>query len=85
MYPFAGLVNEVPSTTPRLLINKQSVGAWSLLDDRDASEEEKRSNYRDVQVLGTCDEGVWHLVRELGWEDDLSRLAQGSSSSSSSS
>jgi len=79
VYPFAGLVNEVSSTTPRLLLNKESAGVWTLLSN---SEEEQTNNYRDVQVLGSCNAGIWELTHELGWEEELTHLMRPHVSSS---
>jgi NAD-dependent SIR2 family protein deacetylase/ankyrin repeat protein len=85
VYPFAGLVGDVSPLTPRLLFNRNSVGVWknSCRDDDDSGGEKKKTNnnndevvgnYRDVQVLGECDEGVWQLVDLLGWRDELKQL-----------
>jgi len=100
VYPFAGLANEVSPTTPRLLFNRDSVGAWrtneinsssSTSKGEEGEKEEgsgglqedefilpttKVGNYRDVQVLGDCDDGVLQLARLLGWEEELILLAK---------
>jgi len=60
VYPVAGIVNRVSSLTPRLLINKEPVGAW-----RDS--ESNPENFRDVMWQGDCDAGAEELVRLLGW------------------
>ena len=39
-----------------------------------ASEATPPSNYRDVTVLGDCDEGVDRLAELLGWRDELDEL-----------
>jgi len=84
VYPFAGLANEVSPLTPRLLLNRDSVGAFRAIPSATGGEGEKEAkvnvqesvgNYRDVQVLGDCDQGVLQLCRELGWEEDLMKLA----------
>ena len=108
MYPFAGLANEVSPITPRLLLNRDSVGAWRTneinsssptskgegeKEEKEEEEEEtegngglqedefilptaKVGNYRDVQMLGDCDDGVLQLARLLGWEEELILLAK---------
>jgi NAD-dependent SIR2 family protein deacetylase len=71
VYPFAGLVNEVKESIPRLLINRDPVGPF-----RPYSEDEnaRKFNYRDVSLLGDCDQGVLELIKLLGWEDDFQKL-----------
>jgi NAD-dependent SIR2 family protein deacetylase len=83
VYPFAGLVNEVPPTTPRLLINKTSVGVWTMLHDSSQYTEQgvpppSAEPYRDVQVLGSCDAGIWQLASALGWDKELAGLMHAS-------
>lgn len=63
VYPFAALVNDVHEAVPRVLFNKEAVGPF-----RNHTNPE---NYRDVAVLGDCDEGVLQLVKLLGWENEL--------------
>jgi NAD-dependent SIR2 family protein deacetylase len=74
VYPFAGLVNEVSATTPRLLINKESAGVFR----RVTGEEDAPAigNYRDVVFLGESDQGVAKLAELLNWEEDLKLLSE---------
>ncbi|KAK2075109.1 hypothetical protein P8C59_009262 [Phyllachora maydis] len=58
VFPFAGLPDDVPAKTPRVLFNLDKVG--SLGSRRD-----------DVLVLGECDEGVRELADALGWREEL--------------
>jgi len=71
VFPFAGLVNEVGTKTPRLLINRDSVGAF-----RRVTGEESPPAYgifRDVVCLGDSDDGVKKLAALLGWTDELNK------------
>jgi hypothetical protein len=61
--PFASLIDEVPETVPRLLINKEMAGVHKSKD----------SGF-DVFYSGVCDEGIVKLAQLLGWEKDLDRL-----------
>jgi len=61
VYPFAGLVNQVPLLTPRLLINRELVGPFRV------SEVEHQNAYRDVSFVGACDDGASVLMRALRW------------------
>jgi NAD+-dependent protein deacetylase sirtuin 2 len=66
VYPFASLVSMVSLLTPRLLINKNKVGAFAKVDSP--------INYRDVAYDGDCDEGVRALVDALGWTEELNAI-----------
>lgn len=79
VYPFAALVNDVSSITPRLLINRDEVGPFkgravnkpssgAELTEEEQREEEERKGGRDIAWLGECDEGVQQFVNLLGWE-----------------
>jgi len=61
VHPFASLAGMVESTCPRVLINLEHVGDFGARAD-------------DVILLGSCDEVVRNLCKELGWEDDLVQL-----------
>ena len=69
LQPFASLIDHVPDTCPRLLINmeKSGTGAGGLMFDKGA-------NYRDVALLGDCDSGCTKLAGKLGWAQDLDDL-----------
>eukprot|EP00727_Mastigamoeba_balamuthi_P011502 m51a1_g6975 putative nad-dependent protein deacetylase sirtuin-2 (505) ;mRNA; r:114231-116089 len=71
VYPFAALVNDVPESTPRVLFNREAVGPWR-------SGLCCATGFRDVCVLGECDDGVRRLAELLGWSSELSEAASGS-------
>lgn len=64
VYPFAGLVDEVSRSTPRILINRDIVGPFVR--------RKKRPN--DVVVKGDIVESVRHLVQLLGWTESIEFL-----------
>ncbi|XP_039267716.2 NAD-dependent protein deacetylase sirtuin-2-like [Styela clava] len=77
--PFASLVDSVPDTTPRLLINREKSGSEDVMlmmifgggmrfDDED--------NYRDVFWEGNCDDGCRALCSLLGWLKELDELVE---------
>ena len=35
---------------------------------------DKPGNYRDVAILGTCDDGCHSLVEKLGWKEEFQVL-----------
>eukprot|EP01126_Amoeba_proteus_P053852 TRINITY_DN6586_c0_g1_i2.p1 TRINITY_DN6586_c0_g1~~TRINITY_DN6586_c0_g1_i2.p1 ORF type:complete len:290 (+),score=52.89 TRINITY_DN6586_c0_g1_i2:205-1074(+) len=65
--PFAGLINKVLSTTPRVLINMDIVGNF---------EEDPNYNYRDVMVLGDLQESIFKIVEILGWQEEFKELLE---------
>lgn len=71
--PFASLIDEVPETVPRLLINREMVG-----EHRGSKEgfdfRWKHGLNRDVAYLGGCDDGVEKLADLLGWKKELDTL-----------
>lgn len=71
--PFASLIDEVPKSVPRLLINKEMVGvqksSGSGFDFKG-----KKGVHKDVYFSGTCDEGVTKLAELLGWDKELSKM-----------
>lgn len=69
--PVAGLPERVPSTVPRLLLNREPVGVSRGF--RFHMEGEKQ-NWRDVFHGDDCDSGVRKLSSKLGWTDDLNAL-----------
>lgn len=75
--PFASLIDKVPRTTPRLLINRERVGETdsalrSLGIDRGFNFDQEDG--RDALFLGDCDEGVRVLCQHLGWHEELDAL-----------
>ncbi|KAI1720607.1 sir2 family domain-containing protein [Ditylenchus destructor] len=74
--PFASLVQQVPSDTPRLLINLTPVGKdMGFFSDKVMSYDEP-NNIRDVFWKGTCDDGAIKLARLLGWEQELTAMVK---------
>ena len=63
VHPFASLVDRVPRSCPRVLINLESVGEDSLRFDVKGG--------RDVRWLGHSDDAVLELAKMLDWEKDL--------------
>jgi len=78
VYPFASLISsDLPITIPRLLFNTESVGPFRSISTNPTTEELKNYyNYRDVQVLGDCDDGILQLIKELNWLDEFTQLQQ---------
>ena len=67
VHPFAGLVNEVPAGTPRLLINRERVGEQSTLGPRGLDFDSES----DAFFQGDCDDAVHGLCSLLGWEAEM--------------
>jgi NAD-dependent deacetylase sirtuin 2 len=59
---------------PRLLINRESVGEVTIETDGCGFRFDKIDNYRDVRMLGSCDECVVKLCKSLGWDEELIML-----------
>ena len=67
--PFSNLIDETKMITPRLLINRASVGPFRL----------KNSSFRkDYELLGDLVDSVTKLVDKLGWKEDLQKLIDSS-------
>ncbi len=64
--PFAGLVNEVSRSVPRLLINRDVVGPFVR--------RKKRSN--DVVIKGDIIDGVNKLLTALSWKNELDDIVE---------
>eukprot|EP00658_Telonema_sp_P-2_P002906 TRINITY_DN11070_c0_g1_i2.p1 TRINITY_DN11070_c0_g1~~TRINITY_DN11070_c0_g1_i2.p1 ORF type:complete len:405 (-),score=92.21 TRINITY_DN11070_c0_g1_i2:101-1315(-) len=67
--PFAGLINNVAPTTPRMLLNLEAVG-----QGRPGFRFDCCDNYRDVLLQSKCDAGVSLLVEQLGWQSEFAEL-----------
>ncbi|XP_077520816.1 sirtuin 2 isoform X1 [Amblyomma americanum] len=78
--PFAGLVDKVHNSIPRLLINLEKCGQGSLVTKilglGCGLDFDSEANYRDVALLGTCDTGCQEMAERLGWKDDLAQLIE---------
>ncbi|KAI8890086.1 NAD-dependent deacetylase sirtuin-2, partial [Backusella circina FSU 941] len=73
VHPFAGLIDHVKISVPRLLINREPAGVHhSRRSGFDFEWEHGRK--RDALYLGSCDEGIEKLAKLLGWEKDLEKL-----------
>ena len=74
--PFASLIGRVPELCPRLLINRQLVGACDQDDPPMGFGNvglrcTQPDNYRDVFFQSDCDAAVRRICAELGWEKEL--------------
>jgi len=79
VHPFASLVDRVPETTPRVLINKEKCGHQAdlftlLMGGSSGFKFDSEDNYRDVMWQGTADDGCVALADLLGWKDELLKL-----------
>lgn len=76
--PFAGLVDKVHNSIPRLLINLEKCGQDSLVSKilglGCGLDFDSEANFRDVALIGTCDNGCREMADRLGWKDDLMKL-----------
>jgi len=86
VHPFAGLINHPKEDVPRLLVNREVVGAMdervramAKLVGHDTARfgfDFGESNRRDALFLGDCDDGFYELARLLGWHEELDRLVE---------
>lgn len=79
--PFAGLIDNVPSTCPRLMINKTKAGQHSsqmatILGLGGGMDFDSKDKYRDVLWLGDCDDGCLQFADKMGWKDELMSLIE---------
>jgi NAD-dependent deacetylase sirtuin 2 len=65
--PFNKLLGKVPSSCPRLLINREKAGE-ELERGFDFDAKSPDAARRDALFLGNCDEGVRKLAALCGWE-----------------
>ncbi|XP_064484920.1 NAD-dependent protein deacetylase sirtuin-2-like [Ornithodoros turicata] len=76
--PFAGLVDRVHNSIPRLLINLEKCGQGNLMSKifgfSCGLDFDSEANYRDVALLGTCDDGCRQIAQLLGWKEELEKL-----------
>ncbi|KAJ6638072.1 NAD-dependent protein deacetylase Sirt2 [Pseudolycoriella hygida] len=73
--PFASLIHLVNEKCVRLLINREIVGkAPDAYLDYDGLNFDSPTNYRDIALLGDCDDGVKTLISELGLTDEFEKL-----------
>ncbi|KAK4884369.1 hypothetical protein RN001_000640 [Aquatica leii] len=78
--PFASLIDRVPKTTPRFLINREKAGErtgiLSLIGMGSGLDFDNKDNSRDVFWLGDCDDGCQLLADKLGWGEELKELVE---------
>ena len=63
---FIDLVHKVKENVPRFLINKEPVGPFRFY--------QMDCCFRDVVLLGSCDDGVKKLCDMIGWREELEEL-----------
>ena len=63
--PFASMINLVPGYVPRMLFNRDPVGLRGDFDDGYGFLFGHEANYRDVCVLGNCDDIVGKFAKQL--------------------
>eukprot|EP00742_Colponemidia_sp_Colp-10_P018697 GILJ01021617.1.p1 GENE.GILJ01021617.1~~GILJ01021617.1.p1 ORF type:complete len:368 (-),score=53.51 GILJ01021617.1:68-1171(-) len=73
--PFNLLIDFVPETTPRVLINREEVA--SIRKTGAGFRFGMQDNARDVLLLGDCDACCEQIVHLCGWMDDLKSLMNG--------
>lgn len=90
VHPFAGLIDAVPDSCPRVLLNLERVAelaAYSSGGGMRASMNETGFDFqgnthggqhktRDVFWQGKADDGVLELAKHLGWDTELLELKQ---------
>ncbi|XP_072168087.1 NAD-dependent protein deacetylase sirtuin-2-like isoform X1 [Diadema setosum] len=78
--PFASLIDKVPETTPRVLINNEKTGQTDplmmMLGMGSGMDFDSDNKYRDVALLGSCDDGCKKLVELLGWKKEFDALCE---------
>jgi len=72
--PFSDTMHFCNVHAPRLLINLEEVGVADITSNGHGFLFNTAENYRDVALLGTCDEGILILSELLGWRDELEKL-----------
>lgn len=65
--PFNLTVQCVPQTVPKVLFNMNNTKTTSPYDFDKPSENK-------IFVAGKCDETIWQLVKDLGWEADFNAV-----------
>ena len=73
--PFCSLVDKVKDTVPRLLINREKVHE-DIVGVGYGFDFDSDNKYRDVALLGDCDEGCLQLAELLGWKEELLELVK---------
>lgn len=68
--PFANTMHLCNPLAPRLLVNMERVGEVNWTSSGNGFLFDSVKNYRDVELLGPCDDSIGALCRRLGWWDD---------------
>jgi len=74
--PFANTMHLCNPKSPRLLINLERVGQIDNYSNGNGFLFDRRDNFRDVEMLGPCDEVVRVLCERIGWLQDLETLGK---------
>lgn len=78
--PFASLIDRVPSSCPRLLINREKAGhrtgIMAMMGMKGGMDFDSSKNSRDVAYLGNCDEGCEKFAQLLGFDGDFKELVK---------
>jgi NAD-dependent deacetylase sirtuin 2 len=74
--PFANTLHLCNPKSPRLLINLERVGQIDNFSNGNGFLFDRRDNWRDVEMLGPCDEAVRVLCERIGWLEDLEILGK---------
>ena len=78
VHPFAGLVEQVQDSCPRLLLNREPVTGGDMLKSMlglpTGLDFSKERGYRDVFVGDPCDISCERLADLLGWREELEAL-----------
>lgn len=69
--PFSNTLDLCNPKVPRLLINLEEVGTPTLDSNGNGFLFNNYNNYRDIDLLTTCDNGIFILCELLGWKADL--------------
>jgi NAD-dependent deacetylase sirtuin 2 len=72
--PFSKTLDLCNPKVPRLLINLEEVGTPTLDSNGNGFLFNNHNNYRDVDFLTTCDNGIFILCELLGWRSDLEQV-----------
>jgi hypothetical protein len=65
VYPFAELTGDVGPLVPRVLVNREPVGCF--METPTDKDDKPIKNYRDLMLLGDCDDKIKELREALGW------------------
>lgn len=72
--PFCNTMHMCNPRAPRLLVNRERVGIVTEDSNGNGFKFDQPDNYRDVELLCDCDEGVLTVCEMLGWRSELEEL-----------